>query len=206
MIDIHSHLLPGVDDGSPSIKESLIMLNEAVSQGVTDIICTPHFREGFTCLPQRLQEVFSEFKAEVEKLNIPVNLYLGQEIYAVDNVKKIIEENRVLTLNQTKFVLIEFSAGTKTDVVETVYELRNAGYIPVVAHVERYKYLSLDDIYELKNEGGYIQVNADSLVKEGKRANYKTVKKLFREGCVDFVASDIHYGRTFCMKEAYDLV
>ncbi len=206
MIDIHAHILPGVDDGSPSIEASIAMLKEMVAQGVTDVICTPHFREHFTCLPERLREVFEEFKAEAKKQNIPVNLYLGQEIYAVDNVKKLIEEGKVLKLNDTEFVLIEFSVGRKTDIVEVVYELRNAGFTPIVAHIERYKYLTEDEIYELKNEGGYIQVNADSLVGEGKRSNGKIVRKLFKEGCVDFVASDVHFGRKICIKDAYDYV
>jgi len=206
MIDIHAHILPGVDDGSPSVEASLAMLKEVASQGVTDMICTPHFREHFTCLPERLKEVFEEFKAEVKKQNIPVNLYLGQEIYAVDSVKKLIQEGKVLRLNNTEFVLLEFSTVNKTDIVETVYELRNAGFTPIVAHIERYRYLTMDDIYELKNEGGYIQVNASSLVGEGKRNYGKIVRKLFKEGCVDFVASDVHCGRKVCLKQAYDYV
>ena len=206
MIDIHAHILPFVDDGSSSLEESLDMVRSAHESGVTDIICTPHLRNQFNKTPSELKVAFEEFKRAVKNAEIPVNLYLGQEIYLGYGYKKLFSENKIVTLNDTKYVLAEFNYFERRDVAETVYDLTTLGFKPIVAHVERYRYLSLEDIYEIKQVGGLIQVNADSIVGEGKKVHLRLVKKLFKHGLVDFVASDIHAERPFEMKSAYNYI
>ena len=153
MIDIHTHLLPCVDDGSQSVENSVEMAKELYEQGVKQIIITPHYRLHYRKTPQVLQTEFEQFKAKVQA-QIPIDLYLGQEIYVEDNIKELCRLNKVLTMNGSKFLLCEFNYTHPCDISETVYELCSEGYVPIIAHVERYVYLTIDDIYEIKNEGG----------------------------------------------------
>lgn len=206
MIDIHAHILPFVDDGSSSLEESLDMVRGAHESGVTDIICTPHLRNQFNKTPNELKSVFEEFKMALKKADIPVNVYLGQEIYLGYGYKKLFSEDKIVTLNDTKYVLTEFNYFERRDIAETVYDLTTLGYKPIVAHVERYRYLSLEDICEIKQVGGLIQVNAESIVGNGKKAHLRLVKKLFKHGLVDFVASDCHAERPFNLKNAYNYI
>lgn len=206
IIDIHAHVIPHVDDGSHKTETSLTMLKESVNQGVESLICTPHFRKPFCISPEETIDAFNKFKERVKEANIPINLYLGQEIYCKEDFKEQIENKNVLTLNNTKFILLEFDFTKTCDVVDAVYEVESMGYIPVVAHLERYEYLTCDDAYEIKKNGGFIQINAESIVgKPGSKVK-KFVKNLFKEGFVDFVASDIHHGRDNKILEAYKYV
>ncbi len=205
MIDIHTHVLPFVDDGSESLSNSLEMVKTASKNGVTDIFLTPH-RSERTKTPEEVLEVFNNFKKEVEKLDIPINLYLGNEVFYSVNTIERIKENWCLTMNGSKFVLVEFSLNHPVDVEEAAYKIVRAGYVPIIAHVERYNYLTPESYHELKNMGALLQVNAEAIVGKQKRKSQKIVKYLFKEQLVDFVASDIHDSRPNLMQEAFKVV
>ena len=206
MIDIHSHVLPMVDDGSSCKENSLEMLRECVSQGITDIFLTPHHRKPYLHRTSNIEKVFNSFKEEVEQEKLPINLYLGQEIRVQDNLKELLSEQKVLTMNNTKYVLLEFDFNVEQEISEVVYELSRNGYKPIVAHVERYSYVDLDTVFEIKNSGGLIQVNAASLFGLFGLGKAKFVDKLFKNCLVDFVASDIHHRRKAFMEKAYNKV
>lgn len=200
--DIHAHILPLVDDGAYSEQQSLNMVREAAVQGVTDIVLTPHYRGGYKKTGKELISAFEDFKNTVKNADIPVNLYLGQEIYIGEDFKSLFLEEKILTLNGTEYVLIEFDFGYERDIAETVYELKQIGYIPVIAHFERYSYADIETALEIKELGGLIQINADSLVGKRKRKYKKLISELFVNELVDFVASDVHHNRPFLMKKA----
>lgn len=204
MIDIHTHVLPCVDDGSQSEEKSLEMLKELYKNGVRQVFLTPHYRFHYKKSPQAVKTAFEKFRDMAER-QVPIKLFLGQEVYVEDDVKELYKSGEVLTMNGTKYLLCEFSYTYPCDVSETVYELCCMGVIPIIAHVERYSYLTIDDIYEIKNEGGLIQVNADALLTKDKKIR-KLIKKLFAENLVDFVASDVHEDRAVCMSEAYAFI
>ena len=193
MIDIHTHIMPFVDDGSEDYNLSIAMLKECVNQGITDVILTPHYRKMFKKTPDELKEAFENFKSKVK--DIPVNLYLGQEFYIDKDYKKNIRKKQALTINGTKFLLIEFEYINDVEMVDIVYEVKRIGFIPIVAHYERYYDSDLTQAIEIKNVGGLIQVNADSLVGAGKKFYRKLIKQLFKNDLVDFVASDVHFDR-----------
>lgn len=190
MIDIHSHILPAVDDGSTSIENSIKMLQDLLANGVTDVILTPHHRGKYVLEQDVLKEKFEEFKILTK--DVPVNLYLGQEFFIDKNTIKDLVPGKVVTLNDSNYVLLEFDYFNFFDIPEAVYVAKARGFIPVVAHVERYEYLNLDEIYEIKALGGLIQINASSLVKKMDKHCYKRSKKLLKSNLVDFIASDCH--------------
>lgn len=203
MIDIHTHVLPFVDDGSETLESSIDMIKTAVAHGVTDMILTPHFRAPFLMAKEKLQENFSAFKEEVKSRGIDVNLYLGQEIRITDKFNELFQKEKVITINGSKFVLVEFSFGRPKDIAEIVYELVRLGYIPIVAHLERYFYVDVSTALDIKRAGGLIQVNSSSIIGKNGFKIKRKVKRFFLRGLVDFVASDIHENRKYYMENAY---
>lgn len=206
MIDIHSHILPTIDDGSSGLEQSLQMIKESVEQGVTDIFLTPHYRNSYKLEREEVENVFEQFKKVVQQQNISVNLYLGQEVYVEKGIKDLLKENKVLTLNKSKYVLIEFDYIREREIAEVVYELKLLGYIPIVAHLERYAYADIDTAMDIKDSGGLIQINAASIANHDMKAKAKFVKKLIKNGLVDFVASDLHFNRENFMAKAYKII
>ncbi len=206
MIDIHTHILPFVDDGSLDNNISIDMLKECVNQGITDIILTPHYRKIYKLPPNVLKGEFEKFKKIVSDENLPVNLYLGQEIFIDEHYKRAFANKKVLSMNDSKFVLLEFDYDKYVDMTEIVYELKVLGYIPIIAHYERYLNSDLKTAFEIKSLGGLIQVNAESIVGKFKRRYYGLVKKLFKENLIDFVSSDVHHNRENLLLEANKFV
>lgn len=205
MIDIHSHYIPNVDDGSESVEASLSMVIEAVANGVTDIICTPHYRDPFTASYSEIKKEFDILKNAIKESGIDVNLYLGREIFCTNRIKGLLNSDNFLMCN-SKYVLLEFSNDNDDDIPQVVYELKLNGFLPIIAHAERYYSLSIDDIVDIKNAGALIQLNASSLFGKDRRYFRRKAKKLFRENLVDFVASDIHEDRVNHMSVAYKYV
>lgn len=206
MIDIHCHILPDVDDGCVG-EESLVMLEECVKNGAEDIFCTPHYRPPFLLEKEDLSKKFSEFCEKAKNVYPEVNFYIGQEIKYSRETFKTLEEGKLLTLNSTKCVLLEFDFHEEEDISEICYSFSIKGYIPVVAHIERYWYIdTLDKVEDIKTSGGLIQVNSDSVVGLNGKGCKKFVYKLIKAGLVDFVASDYHYCRSNTLKQSYEKV
>ena len=206
MTDIHSHVLPEVDDGSNNLEESIEMLKFAEKAGVDKIVFTPHFRDSYNMRKNELSERFDSFKSVAKDMGIKAELFLGQEIYRTEQSISLLKKGELLTMNESKYVLVEFNLRHYSDVTEAVYEFVSAGFVPIVAHVERYPYVEPADVREIKEIGGLIQVNAASVVGKPNKKYKKTVKRYLKEDLVDFVASDIHYTRENHMEEAYKYV
>ena len=206
MTDIHSHVLPNVDDGSKSAEQSLLMLASAASKGVKNIVCTPHYRWQYNLGQERIREEFDKLVYAVKEKGIPVNLYLGREIYEMSGFNSIIREHPDMAMNGKPYVLGEFDVFEKRDPANSAYELKRIGYTLIAAHVERYLYLTLEDVYEIKKHGGLIQVNAKSLTKKYKKIYGRRIRELFSEGLVDFVAGDVHGIGDNAITEAYEYV
>lgn len=201
MIDIHTHILPNVDDGSRSVEKSIELLKQAEGQGVTHLFLTPHYRLGYKTDRNIIEKEFINFQKIAKDAGINVKLFLGQEIFVDREYYKVLKDELVNTMNNTKYVLVEFDYFIDTDISEVVYELVALGYIPIVAHFERYVYATIQDAYEVKELGGLIQVNADSIVGNN-RLHRKTAKKLLKNNLVDFVASDVHDCRVNLLGQA----
>ena len=198
MIDIHNHLLFGVDDGSKSLEESIDVLKDMEKCGYKDIILTPHYIDGsrYSNEKDNNLERLEILKQELKDRNININLYLGNEIYIDDDILDLLKENKLSTLNNSKFLLIELPmSGEYMGYQELFKDLINNGYRVILAHPERY--LSFQDdydlIYELKDMGVLFQCNIDSL--NGKYGPYakEMLIQLLTDGKVSFLATDIHH-------------
>lgn len=186
MIDIHTHILPGVDDGAKNLDVSLALLKQEKEQGVTTIYLTPHNNKNTKTGPE-LKEKFQSFLLETKDLGL--NLKLGSEIYYYHDMIKDLKEGKILTMDDTKYVLVEFSTRTETDIPEVVYELVRSGYTPIIAHIERYPYISKYEYAEIKDNGALIQVNASSFKHFGTR---QKMKFLLKNHLIDYIGSDCH--------------
>ena len=188
MIDIHTHILPQVDDGSKDLNTSLAMLKEEMDEGVTSVYLTPHQNKTNLTGPL-LKERFQSFLSSVKENGIDMDIRLGAEIYYYPGLKKDLRSGKALTMDETKYVLVEFSTRMETNIAEIAYELHAAGYKPIIAHIERYPYLKKNDYFDIKEAGGLIQINSNAFSHIFYR---RTIKYLLKNDLVDYVASDAH--------------
>lgn len=204
MVDIHSHILPNVDDGSDSLKTSLALIGDEIKNGVEKIILTPHNKSGrYDTLKGEIIGKFEDLKREVEARKLNVKLYLGQEIYVCDKFYEKLENDEVISINGTKYIFIEFNYYMETDIVKHVSRIVKLGYVPVIAHVERYEYLDWHVLYDLKMMGALIQINSSCFIGNKNKRLFNNAITAISENCVDFIASDIHAKRKTFMKKAY---
>lgn len=195
-IDMHCHIIPGVDDGASNIEESIEMLKTAYKEGIRYIVATPHFH------PKRGEAELSELKQqlvllrqEAEKLDEKIMIFVGHEIYYTHDVVELLKDKRILTINGRQYVLIEFSPSVEVDYLKRgIQQLQMSGYIVILAHVERYACLREDDflLEYLGNTGVLFQVNAGSIVGDKGRSVKKFVKRLLKEEKVFCVGTDAH--------------
>lgn len=203
MINVHSHILYGVDDGSENLEQSIDMLNECAKQGITDLVLTPHYRGAFKQSYQKLKEKFDEFSLVVKEQNLNINLYLGQEITYRDSFFDLYKAGEFGGINGGRYVLIEFDFHKSIDYSNVMHEIKLMNLVPIIAHPERYDHFTLADACEIRQIGGMIQVNAESIVGKNRHRYKKLINAMFKEGLVDIVAGDEHYSRPILMEKAY---
>lgn len=189
MIDIHSHLMYDVDDGSKNLLMTKKMLELYKKEGINSVFLTPHVNSPVSRSTR--EDHYEKYKI-IRKLALDYNIdvFLGAEIYISFRLPQI--DFSKYTMGNSKFLLLEFSTQFDTPIYEHCYNLIKRGYKIIIAHVERYPYLSLEEIMELKNIGVLFQINSSSILKSFNSKTKKHVKKLLKENLIDFVASDSH--------------
>ena len=210
MIDIHTHIIPFVDDGSSSLEESIKMIKHEIDIGVDTIICTPHhIYKRYEASVDEIMKHYNLLLEEVEKENLPVKLLLGQEIcytHREDQIK-MLKEGKLLTMNNTNRVLLEFSFTREPeDLLEVIYNFSVNGYQTIIAHVERYEWMTFDKVIALRNEGASIQINSNSYLGLTTWKEKRFTRKLIKHDLVDFVASDTHSFRPSTLDKAYNTI
>ena len=209
MIDIHCHILPGIDDGAQHQQEALHMGREAVKEGITHIIATPHNRttqfnnhgESIMANVKLLNQLF-------EEENINVKILPGQENRIFGDMIEAIEDGEVLTMNNTgQYLFVEFPSNQVPRYTSQLfYDLQNKGIVPVIVHPERNSELmeNPDLLYRLIKNGALSQVTAMSLVGKFGKKIQKFSYQLFDNNLAHFIASDSHNtkNRKFHMKAA----
>lgn len=208
MIDIHSHLLFGVDDGSRTLEESVHVIKKLSEVGYTDIILTPHYINDSTYVSTREEnlDVLKRLKVGLIRNNVNVNLYLGNEIYIDSEIANLLKNNIISSLNDTKHLLIELPMSGENEIYYDIFlDLINMGYKVILAHPERYISFQKDfnKIYELKELGVLLQSNVGSILGDYGRGAKKTIKRLLKENLITFMGTDIHHNKeeyTFVLK------
>jgi len=198
MTDIHMHLVPGVDDGAENMEMSLVMMARAMEQGISQIIATPH-SEAFRYSKEGGRIIFKRLADAAAKVCPEMKLYLGCEVYCergiMDEVVEALDSGRFPTMNGTNYVLMEFSQWVDPEsTVPCVVALSAEGYKPIIAHMERYKFLqdNMELVDTLRDLGALIQINAYSLFDERDESIKNWARHLVQEKKVDFLGTDAH--------------
>ena len=148
MIDIHSHILPGIDDGSRDIYDTLEMAKMAVDSGVTEIIVTPHCNVPDlydNYYGQKYKETFLKAKKAIKEEGIPLELYPGMEIFTTEDLIRLLAAGKLITMNGSHYMLVEFDFGEDPDFANRMLsKIAAVKLIPLVAHVERYEFVQDD--------------------------------------------------------------
>ena len=207
MIDMHCHIIPYTDDGAVDNEASLEMGRHAQELGYTDIICTSHY------IIHDIENDYTEYRENVEKLNklfeengINVKLHTGNEIFFTNGIVDLVKDKKVSSLNDTKYVLVEFPLFNNTlplNAFDEFNALQDAGYTPILAHPERYDFVSkgVECLIPLVESGVLLQSNIGSINgKYGKNAQ-KNVKKMLKLNMVHFFGTDSHNTSVYKMQE-----
>ncbi len=203
MIDIHTHILPGCDDGSPDMETSMKKIRKMVDMEIDGIVLTPHFiRNQYHNTSNVITGKFKELKSQLKKENIPVNIFQAAEVYLDSNIRKDIEIEK-LVIGDTNYVLVETNlTGFPSNLFDILYELVKSDYRPILAHPERYPDIINDpsSAEDLVHRDIYLQLNSGSLVGHYGRSVRNTAWYLLEKGFTHFLASDDH-----CKSENYSL-
>lgn len=204
MIDFHTHILPNVDDGSKSINETITLLKEAKSAGFKSVILTSHYMDSYyEANVQERMKLMDYIKSILKEHEIDIELILGNEIYISDNINELIKRKKACTINNTRYVLFELPFNVKPiNLYEIIYDILQNGYIPILAHPERYNFVQQNPsiINELIEKGVLMQANYGSFIGQyGEKAQI-IVKKFLKNNMIHFLGTDVHRKNTIYNK------
>lgn len=211
MIDLHSHILPGLDDGARTIDESLAMAQQAIDQGITHLMCTPHHLNGKFMNPaDSVIEAVDKLQKELDQRHLPLTLLEGQEVRLTEVLLSEIGKESVLFIDVTdRYLLLELPTKELPLHIEGIfYQLIKRGYIPVIAHPERNLVFRKDPnrLLPFLKMGALTQLTAPSIVGVFGKEIQHASKQLLEHQMGFMVASDAHNvsSRAFLLKEAYE--
>ena len=212
MIDIHAHILPGLDDGAEDMQDTLEMARMAVENGIMVMVATPHCNiPGVynNYYDENYKQTFNRVRRALKGNDIPLILLPGLEVFATPDLPQLIKEGKIETINGSRYMLIEFPFEEDEDYVEPILDaVMDMGIFPVIAHAERYELVQKNPgiIDRWKQRGILIQVNKASLVGKFGRHSYNVAHLMMKRFQVDVIASDCHrpYMRTPAMMDVYE--
>lgn len=208
LADLHTHILPEIDDGPQTVEESIAILKEEAKQGITHIALTPHFSLSDVSVEEFLNQrelSFGKMMAEVDKNPdlAAIKFHLGAEVSYNPNL--IYEDVAKLCIGDTSYILLELLGSYPFNIEKTVSWMVAQGITPIIAHAERYGYLmsNLSMLDSLIDAGAIIQCNAESVLSIFR---FGRIKRLIRDGYVHLIASDTHNldKRPPSLNDAYD--
>lgn len=196
MIDIHSHILFGVDDGPKELQQTLKMLQHAVDEGITAIIATSHsFHPQYHVSPETVYKQIAIIQQQVNKYNIPLKIYAGQEVRLVGDLSTLLDEKKALSLANSKYMLIELPSNTIPFYTkEIIIKLKLKGITPIIAHPERNKIIAENPskLEELVRVGAMTQITAGSLAGQFGKKVQKISLDLVKANLIHTYGSDVH--------------
>lgn len=211
MIDIHTHILPGIDDGAEDIYETIEMVKIAVESGTQVIVATPHCNiPGMydNYMGKQYMASYQKASEAIKRARLPVTLCPGMEVFGTEDIGELIVAQKIMPINQSRYILVEFPFDADPEYAFYILkQMKEVGAIPVVAHAERYYFVQDNPhvCYEMRMSGCEIQVNKGSFAgRFGSRVR-KTAYRLLNHNMISVIASDAHgwEQRTPFMKEVY---
>ena len=198
MIDIHTHVIPNVDDGSQSVKETFYILKEAENVGFTEIITTSHYIQDYYDLKASEREkIIEAIQSKLNSDNVNLRLYNGAEVFIFDKMTQYIKEGIIPTLADSRYVLFEIPMQSKTKAIymdDQIMKLIGNNYVPIIAHPERYQIVQENPNLALEwiKKGALLQANYGSILGSFGEKSKNTVIKLFNANAIHFLGTDVH--------------
>ncbi|TWI59869.1 tyrosine-protein phosphatase [Halalkalibacter nanhaiisediminis] len=196
MIDIHSHILPSLDDGANSIQQAIEMAKQAQAQGIYAMAATPHHMNGsFTNVKEDIEQYIKELNQVLNEHSIDLNIVAGQEVRLYGEIVDDYKKGDILTINHSRYVLVELpSDHVPAYTAKIFYDLQLAGVKPIIAHPERNREIAANTnkLYELVEQGALAQLTASSLTGRFGKNIKKLSEQLIDHQLVHFLASDTH--------------
>lgn len=212
MVDIHSHILPGVDDGSVDMDTTISMLENAERCGTSAIVATPHYYRGYFATEyEEVVRLVDILREDIGSRGIKIDVYPGQEVFLDKHTVEMYKSGIIRGLNNSRYLLVEMPMKEyDKSFLDIVYELRLLGAVPVIAHPERYTYImdNVNKINPFVEEGCLFQINTGSITGIFGKSVQRTARMLIENGLCNLVASDAHTNSKRCtgLRDAFDIV
>lgn len=196
MIDLHSHILPGIDDGAADLAVALDMARMFVADGVTDLACTPHILPGlYLNTGPQIRVAVQALQAELDEAGIPLRLTTGADVHMVPDLVAGLRSGRLLSLADTRYVLVEPPHHVPPQKFEDFFfNILVSGYVPILTHPERLTWVSshYEAIQRMARSGVWMQITAGSLTGAFGRTAQNLGERMLKDGCVHILATDAH--------------
>ena len=198
MIEIHCHLLPGIDDGVKTFDEAINTIKKMQELGYKEICITPHYIKGtsYTCNNEKKLSLLKELQDKLNENNIDIKLYLGNEIFVDENIKELIKKDEVSTINNSRYVFIELPRNDSINKIEDIiFSLKSKGLVPIIAHPERYMIFKTDYdlLYDFIDRGVLFQVNFESISGKYGKDSKKLAKYILKHNLATLLGGDVHH-------------
>lgn len=210
MIDLHCHILPGIDDGAKNMEDSIAMARSAVAEGITHILATPHHKaHGWNNEKAAIVQLVDQVQAAIDKEGIPLTIFPGQEVRLYGELIEDIEAGKIQFIDEAnQYLLIEFpSSEIPTYTAQLFYRLQHQGVTPIIVHPERNQGVLKDpkQLKELIDKGALAQLTAGSYIGAFGKEVAKLSRDLIEADLIHYIASDAHNltSRPYHLKEAY---
>jgi protein-tyrosine phosphatase len=209
MYDLHCHLLPGIDDGPKTVDQSIALAKTAVEQGITHILCTPHYNSAYQNTKAEIMQAVKEFEVVLEKNELPLEIQAGQEVHIKHDLIEDIQKDKIIFWGSKKqFLLIEFPAFSVPLFSERIFDtLAGLNKIPIIVHPERNDYFMKDPnrLIPFIQLGALVQVTAGSITGDFGKNSQKCAVKMLKRNLAHILSSDAHNlkKRKFQMAKAY---
>lgn len=194
VVDMHSHILPGIDDGAQNTEESIFLIRKMMKLGIKKIIATPHIMaDYYKNTPETIGNALTILKAELEKEQIDIEIETAAEHYFDETFEARVSNKKVLTMGDN-YVLFEYSfISQPPNVFPVLQKMNDLGYKPILAHPERYTYLDIDQLRIMRDWGCSFQLNTISLTGYYGKEIKKNAENLVDAQMIDFISSDMHH-------------